>query len=448
MPFIVAEASVEDVDAAVAAAEAAFPAWSALSPIERGKPLKKMADKVLAGISELANLEALSMGKPVTDFFDGHYAAVNFNYFGEAAWAQGHTSLNTPGFLNMSLRQPFGVVGIVIPWNAPLVFFAKKVAPAVAAGNAVVLKSSEKAPLTSWKVAQWIEECGFPPGVINVISGHGHISGQAMSMHMRIRAMSFTGSTRTGRAIQIASAQSNLKKVVFELGGKGPALIFGDADLEEAAKATEHSIMFQSGQTCMANSRVYVHESVKEPFLEAFKKIASSRRIGDPTDPNTNHGPQADKVQFDTVVKYIAIGKESGEPIIGGNSTESNLTVQPTIFTDHPEDSRLVKEEIFGPVVVINTFKTEAEVIAKANDTEFGLYASLWTKDLEVALRVSKKIESGMVGVNCASPVTSWDLPFGGYKGSGTGRESLLESMEHFLEHKSIFIKVNGIGGI
>jgi aldehyde dehydrogenase (NAD+) len=407
-----------------------------------------LAEKVIAARDELATLEALSMGKPVTDFFDAHYAGVHFNYFGEAGYAQGHTSLNTPGFLNMSLRQPFGVVAIIIPWNAPLVFFSKKVAPAVAAGNTVVLKSSEKAPLTSWKVSQWIAECGFPPGVINVLSGHGHISGAAISSHMRIRALSFTGSTRTGRAIQIASAQSNLKKVVFELGGKGPALIFDDADLEEAAKATEHSINFQSGQTCMANSRVYVQEGVKERFLEAFKKVASGRRVGDPTDPSINHGPQADKIQYETVLKYIAIGKESGNLVMGGEpGAEGTLTIPPVIFTDQPEDSRIVKEEIFGPVVVINTFTTEEEVISKANDTEFGLYASIWTKDLERAMRVSKKMESGMVGVNCASPTGSWDLPFGGYKGSGTGRESLLESMDHFLETKSIYFKVSGIGG-
>jgi aldehyde dehydrogenase (NAD+) len=267
---------------------------------------------------------------------------------------------------------------------------------------------------------------------------------------MRIRAISFTGSTRTGRAIQIASAQSNLKKVVFELGGKGPSLVFEDADLEEAAKATEFSINYSSGQTCMANSRIYVQESVGERFLEIFKKLASNRKMGDPRESDVNHGPQADKMQYDAVLKYIEIGKEAGGKVaLEGdsktNGTSTNLTVHPVIFTDEPEDSRIMKEEIFGPVVVINTFKTEDEVIAKANDTEFGLYASLWTKDLERGLRVSNKLESGMVGVNCASPTGSWDLPFGGWKGSGTGRESLLESMEHFLEHKSIYFKVPGL---
>ncbi|CZR60788.1 related to aldehyde dehydrogenase [Phialocephala subalpina] len=448
----VAEASVQDVDTAVSAALAAFPSWSALSPIQRGKPLKKMAEKILASTPELAELDAISMGRPVSSFFDTNYAAVHFNYFGEAAYAQGHTSLNTPGFLNMSLRQPFGVVGIIIPWNAPLVFFSKKVAPAVAVGNCVVLKSSEKAPLTSWKVAQWIKECGFPPGVINVLSGHGHISGAAISSHMSIRALSFTGSTRTGRAIQIASANSNLKKVVFELGGKGPALIFDDADLEQAAKDTENSIFWNSGQTCMANSRIYVQDTVAERFVEVFKKLASERKMGDPTKGEINHGPQADKVQFEAVNKYIDVGKGCGGTLALSDSPSpaaesKSLLIHPTIFLNAPETSRIMKEEIFGPVVVINTFTTEAEVISKANDTEFGLYACLYTKDLERALRVSKKLESGMVGVNCAAPTGCWDLPFGGWKGSGTGRESLLESMEHFTEVKSIYFKCPGIGG-
>jgi aldehyde dehydrogenase (NAD+) len=233
----------------VSAAEAAQPAWAALSPQERGKPLKKMAELVRAEKDELARLDAISMGRPVKTYFDSHYAATHFDYFAEAGYAQGHTSLNTPGFLNMSLRQPYGVVAIVIPWNAPLVFFSKKIAPAVAAGNTVVLKSSEKAPLTPWKVSTWIEQCGFPPGVINVLSGHGHISGSALSEHMKVRCLSFTGSTRTGRAIQIAAAKSNLKKVIFELGGKGPAIIFEDADLDQAAQETENSINWNSGQT-------------------------------------------------------------------------------------------------------------------------------------------------------------------------------------------------------
>lgn len=269
---------------------------------------------------------------------------------------------------------------------------------------------------------------------------------------MKVRALSFTGSTRTGRAIAIAAAKSNLKKVVFELGGKSPSLIFEDADIEQAAKETELSINSNSGQTCFANSRIYVQDSIKDAFISAFTRIAKARKLGDPTSPDTNHGPQADQTQHETVQKYIAMGKqEAGSTIDTGvgadNSNTSPNHIHPVIFTDVPETSRLAKEEVFGPVVLINTFATEAEAIARANDTEFGLYASLYTKDLERALRVAKKLESGMLGVNCTSPTSCWDLPFGGWKGSGTGRESLLESMEHYLEVKSVYVKVSGIGG-
>ena len=269
---------------------------------------------------------------------------------------------------------------------------------------------------------------------------------------MKVRALSFTGSTKTGRTIAIAAAKSNLKKVVFELGGKSPSLVFEDADIEQAARETELSINSNSGQTCFANSRIYVQESIRDKFIEAFTRKAKARKLGDPTSPDTNHGPQADTIQHDTVQKYIAIGKEdagatidTGMGITGVDTSARHI--HPVIFTDVPEDSNLTKEEIFGPVAIINTFTTEAEAIAKANNTEFGLYASLYTKDLERALRVAKKLESGMLGVNCTSPTNCWDLPFGGWKGSGTGRESLLESMEHYLEVKSVYVRVGGLGG-
>ena len=273
-----------------------------------------------------------------------------------------------------------------------------------------------------------------------------------MAEHMKVRALSFTGSARPGRAIAIAAAKSNLKKVVFELGGKSPSLIFEDADIEQAAKETELSINSNSGQACFASSRLYVQDSIKDKFVEAFTRVAKARKLGDPTVPGVNHGPQADRTQYETVQKYISLGKEEANSTIdtGVGATNNDTSphhIHPVIFIDVPEDSRLTKEEIFGPVVIINTFSTEEEAIAKANDTEFGLYASLYTKDLERAMRVAKKLESGMLGVNCTSPTNCWDLPFGGWKGSGTGRESLLESMEHYLEVKSVYVRVSGIGG-
>lgn len=303
----------------------------------------------------------------------------------------------------------------------------------------------------SWKVAQWIEECGFPPGVINVLSGHGQIAGNALSSHMAVRALSFTGSTRTGRAIAVAAAQSNLKKVIFELGGKSPAIVFEDADIEAAVKETENSINWNSGQTCMANSRIYVQESIRERFLQAFKQQAESRKLGDPAQADVNHGPQVDRTQYETIWRYVEAGKEGGGRLITGgdrsaNGSSRSLFIDPVVFTDLAEDSKAMREEVFGPVVVINSFGTEEEAVQKANDTEFGLYAAVYTKDLERAIRVSKKLESGMVGVNCTSPTGSWDLPFGGYKGSGTGRESLLDSLDHYLEHKTVYIRCSGIG--
>lgn len=300
--------------------------------------------------------------------------------------------------------------------------------------------------MTSAKVATFIERAGFPPGVINVISGHGPLSGAALASHMDVRVLSFTGSTRTGRLIQKAAADSNLKNVVMELGGKSPAVIFEDADLYNAAKQTENSIMFLSGQTCMANSRIYVQKSVAERFIAIFKQLVQNRKHGDPTDPNTTLGPQADAVQHQSVLKFIELGKISGKTAIGEQSiTGLDNFINPVIFLDQPENSTVMKEEIFGPVVTINIFETEEEVIAKANDSEFGLYAAVFTKDIDRAMRVATKMESGTVGINCTSPNTAHDMPIGGYKGSGYGRESFIHGMDHYLEIKSMYIKVSGL---
>lgn len=268
---------------------------------------------------------------------------------------------------------------------------------------------------------------------------------------MTVRCLSFTGSTRTGRAIQIAAAKSNLKKVIFELGGKSPALIFEDADIEQAAKETENSIMWNSGQTCMANSRIYVQDSIKDKFVEAFTRYAKNRVLGDPTSLETHNGPQADKKQYDMVTKFIELGKQGGTFIDLSenlcNTPGSSLLIAPTIFLDVPLSSPLHTTEIFGPVVLISSFTTEAQAIQLANNSEYGLYASLYTHDLERAIRVGKKLESGMVGVNCTGPTGCWDLPFGGWKGSGLGRESLLGSLEEYMEAKSLYVRCSGIGG-
>lgn len=297
-------------------------------------------------------------------------------------------------------------------------------------------------------MAKLIQEAGFPPGVINVIAGFGNVSGSVLSHHMDVRALSFTGSTRTGRLIQEASAKSNLKAISLELGGKSPAVIFEDADLDAAAAATQHSIQTTSGQTCMANSRIYVQDTVADRFIEVFKTKFAAVNIGDPTLPETNHGPLADKLQYDNVMRYLEIGKKDCKIILGdepySNPGGKGYFVSPTIFLDAPEESKIMKEEVFGPVVVINVFKTEAEALTKANNTEYGLYASVFTKNIDRALRFAKGLEAGTVGVNCTSPLTGQDTPFGGYKGSGIGREGFpTYSLDFYLETKSVLLRVS-----
>lgn len=262
---------------------------------------------------------------------------------------------------------------------------------------------------------------------------------------MDVRVLTFTGSGRTGRMIQAAAAKSNLKNVILELGGKSPAVVFDDADLEKAVAQTAHSIQWNSGQVCMANSRIYVQDTIAEAFIESFKKKYQDVAAGDPTDEKTNHGPLADEVQYKTVRSYIELGKTSGKRILGidHEETPDGFLIHPTIFLETDEDAKIMKEEIFGPVVHINVFKTEAEAIRKANDTEFGLYAAVFSKNIDRALRVAKSLEAGTVGVNCTSPSGAKDMPFGGYKTSGIGREGYTVSLDNFLETKTVLVKID-----
>jgi aldehyde dehydrogenase (NAD+) len=388
------------------------------------------------------------MGRPVAEYIDAHTAADHFDHYAEA-WPsiQGQASLHTPGHLALTLRQPYGVVASIIPWNLPLVFLAAKAAPALITGNTVVIKTSEKAPLAAARVAEFIQQAGFPRGVFNVICGHGTPSGATLAAHMDVRVLSFTGSGRTGRLIQEIAARTNLKKVVLELGGKSPVIVFADADIPSAAREAARSIQWNSGQVCMASSRVYVQKSVVSVFLEAYTACLRAVRIGDPTEESVSHGPQADETQYNSILEYIQDGKQTGELILGGQgklTTTNGYFIEPTVFVDTPEDARVMKEEIFGPVVNVNTFETEAEIIGKANATEFGLYASVFTKDLDRAVRLAKALESGYVAINCSSPTVAPDLPFGGYKLSGQGREGWLRSIDNFLETKSVLIRVDG----
>jgi aldehyde dehydrogenase (NAD+) len=376
-------------------------------------------------------------------------AAEHFAHYAHAGYdTKGTTSLHTKGYLNMTLRQPIGVVAAIIPWNVPIVMLAHKIAPALAAGCTVVLKSSEKAPLSSLKFAQLIKEAGLPAGVVNILSGFGKPAGSTLALHPDVRLVNFTGSGATGKLISEMAAKSNLKRVVLELGGKSPTIVFDDANIEKAAAETAFSVRFVSGQACIANSRIYVQEGVADKFKKAFATAFAEFKAGNPLDPSTTHGPQADEIQFKRVKEYLELAKQGkGKVELGGDVLKleggNGFFIQPTIITDQAEDARGMKEEIFGPVVGINTFKTEAEAIAKAVDSEYGLYSAVYSKNIDRALRVARAMEAGTVGINCTSPSVASDMPFGGYKQSGIGREGFGYSLENYFEVKTVLIKLD-----
>ncbi|KAK6386251.1 hypothetical protein LTS17_001826 [Exophiala oligosperma] len=440
------EAGVEDVNAAVAAAKAAFPAWSELPASERGTYLLKLADALEKRLPEIAYLDAVSMGKPADNDFISPTGVAVLRYFAGRAWeSHGETSLNTPGFVNMSFRQPFGVTAGITPWNAPLPMVIFKLAPALVTGNTIVIKASEKAPLSALVVAKCCQEVGLPKGVFNLINGYGRPTGEALARHMDVRKISFTGSTLAGKAIKQASVESNLKNVTLELGGKSPLIVFPDADLEQAVGAAAFSILANSGQACIASSRVYVHAQIAEQFILAMKATMQNiGKSGDPLQSTTMRGPQVDHLQFKHILNFFKYVKDEKLEVVTGGECEGEkgFYIAPTIIKNVPEDSRVMKEEIFGPVVCINTFEDEEDVLQRANDTEYGLYASVFTKDITRAMRVAKRFEAGTVGINCSSPIMFWDMPFGGYKQSGEGRELSKHATDHWTELKSVFIKL------
>ncbi|KAH7142310.1 aldehyde dehydrogenase [Fusarium sp. MPI-SDFR-AT-0072] len=442
------EAGAEDVDIAVKAAKAAFPAWSALSAEERCDYLIKLADEIEKHEKLFMHLEAIAMGMPQSGTkFVIQLAKRYLRYFGtHAIDITGETSLNTTGYINLSIRQPYGVCGGIIPWNAPLFMIVTKLGPALAAGNTMVVKSSEKSPFASIVVGLLCQNIGLPRGVLNILNGFGRPCGEAIAKHMDIRRISFTGSVSTGRAIQKASSESNLKDVSLELGGKSPLLVFDDAPLEKTVMAAAFSILYNSGQVCMASTRIYVQEGIAPKFIEALKGALTELGVpGDPLLASTKRGPQVDKQQFDRVLSFLDHAKEKGYDIaLGGNKAlDKGYFVDATIVRDVPENDKLIREEIFGPVLVINTFTDENEVLDKANDTEFGLYSSVFTSDLSRALRVVKSLEAGAVGVNCTSPFMAIDMPMGGWKQSGAGgREFSKACLETWTQVKSVFISL------
>ncbi|KAI4719634.1 aldehyde dehydrogenase [Aureobasidium sp. EXF-10727] len=445
------EALPEDVDRAVEAAETALPAWSEMGALARSEYYYKLAALLEAAGPELAELEAKETGKIASMYQEHVFGAKILRQFaGLALDAQGGTSLATPGHLNMVIRQPYGVCGAIVPWNIPIMAVIFKMAPALVTGNTLVVKSSEKSPLTALVLARLVKEAGFPPGVFNVLSGFGNPAGAAMASHMEISKIGFTGSGRTGRLIKEAAARSNLKRVSLELGGKSPLVIFEDADLEQAVPAAALSILYMAGQVCIASSRLYVHSSIagvfQEKLTECIKAMSANPPEGiDPLSPEAKHSPQVDKAQFDNILRYLELAKESGgEIVLGGKKqTDKGYFIEPTVVRNPDHNSRISKEEIFGPVLCFNTFEAEEEVMQRANDTEYGLFASVYTKDLSRALRIAKKFESGMVGVNTTSPLANaLDMPFGGWKASGDGVDLSKAALDIWTQMKTIYIKI------
>jgi aldehyde dehydrogenase (NAD+) len=445
----VAEAREEDVERAVLAAKAAAPAWGRMAAHDRGRLLLKLADRIEADADHLVRLEAMNTGHPVRDCMnlDLPRTVLCYRYFGGMAdKLEGSVIPVDAGFLNYVEREPIGVVGQIVPWNFPLMFTSWKLGPALAAGNTVVLKPSEITPLSALRIGELITEVGFPPGVVNILTGYGHTVGQRIAEHRDIGKVSFTGSTNVGRKIVQASA-GNLKKVQLELGGKGPNIIFEDANIPAAVGGSAFAIFHNQGQACIAGSRLIIHESVKDEFLQRFIGLARSIRMGDPLDTETEMGPLTSKVHHERVLNFIEVAKQQGSEILAGGrvpeggALAGGYFIEPTIVTAEPGD-RVSNEEVFGPFVSVTTFRTDEEALALANGVSYGLGAGLWTSNIQRAHRFAKAIHAGMVWINCYKRVHPGS-PFGGVGESGYGREMGFEAMREYTQPKSVWVNVD-----
>jgi acyl-CoA reductase-like NAD-dependent aldehyde dehydrogenase len=439
-----------DVDLAVAAARAALSGpWSALSARERGRLVRRLGERLMQRADEIARLETLHNGKPITESrqIEIPAAAECFEYFG--GWSDkvmGETIPVKGNHLTYTLREPVGVVAAIVPWNFPLLLAAWKVAPALACGNVVILKPASQTPLTALALGEVALEAGLPPGVLNVITGAGATVGQALVEHPGIDKIAFTGDTSTGKSI-MRSAAETLKKITLELGGKSPNLVLADADMDAAIRGATVGIFYGKGEVCAAGSRLLVDRTIKDEFIARLTARVKKMVPGDPMDPKTRFGAISSRRQLDTVLRYIETGKAEGATLAAGGATADIGTgkgyfVQPTVFTDVTPAMTIAREEIFGPVLAAIDFADLDEAIATANDTPYGLAAGVWTRDIKKAHYVARRLQAGTVWVNTYN-VYDTAAPFGGYKQSGFGREMSAHALEHYTQVKSVWVDLS-----
>jgi acyl-CoA reductase-like NAD-dependent aldehyde dehydrogenase len=432
----VPRAGAEEIDAAVAKAEAAFPAWRDVTPGDRAALIHRLADALAAEHEELSRLEARNAGKPIASARGEIGMAIDtFRYYAGAPERLLGKTIPVAGGIDMTFREPLGVVGLIVPWNFPLTIASWKVAPALAAGNTIVLKPAELTPLTAIELERIALAAGIPEGVLNVVVGPGRVCGQRLVEHPDVAKIAFTGSTEVGRGIARGAAET-IKRVTLELGGKSANVVFADADIEAAAQAAPWAVFDNAGQDCCARSRILVEESVLDDFLAAMAPVVEGIRVGDPLDESTQMGPLISADQREAVASFVP----EGAPVaVRGSAPEGDgYWFAPVVLSPVSNEDRAAREEIFGPVVSVIPFRGEAEAIALANDTIYGLSGSVWTRDGARALRVARAIETGVISINSNSSVRV-STPFGGFKQSGVGRELGPDALEHYTELKNVY---------